>query len=216
MTIIPESGFDPKLFSAEDSTLNKERFFIIRLRNSPILYAIRPFQESFDDFECVRSQFLAGFPLGGRAVSIGTRGLFDGFKGWLNDVVKPYLDEVSTPDLWKILEDTHSEAIRQLGTPDDFHSFSEEERIQLKRSIDELRLSIENNFKLQEKQLAITNRLLQHLSDAVDKHNKFDWRGIAISVAFTIVTNLALDPEQASQLYQLFKEAFSNIIYLLP
>jgi len=216
LTIIQESDLDPKLFVAEDSTLNKEKFFIIRLRNSPLLYAIRPYERSFSYFESLGSRFVAGFPLEGSGISFGTQPLFDIFKSWLNNVVKPYLDELSTPDLWQALQDTRSEPIRQIESPLDLEPFSEKEKIQLKRSIDELRLSIENNFNLQKKELAATNKLLQHLSDAVDKHNKFDWRGIAINIAFTIATNLALNPEQSRQLFQLFKETFTNIIHLLP
>ena len=212
---IRESGFDPRLFSPEDGVISKEKFFIIRLRESTLRFAVRPFAE-FDMFQYYCSTFTPGFPLTGPYGYYDTKSLHIKFTEWLNSVVRPYLDESITPDLWQTLEDTYSEAKRKLGTPDDFKQFSEEEKLQLKRSIDGLRLSIENNFNLQEKELAATNKLLQHLSDAIDKHSKFDWRGIAINVAVTIAIHLALNPEQSRQLFQLFRDAFSNITYLLP
>ena len=110
LTIIQESGLDPKLFTAEASTISKEEFFIIQLRNSPIFYAIRPYQRSFSSFESFGSQFAAGFPSGDSIISIQTQHLFDTFKDWLNDVVKPYLAEVIPPDLWQTLQDTLSDA----------------------------------------------------------------------------------------------------------
>ena len=216
LTIIQESDLAPEIFATEDSTINKEKFFIIRLRNSPIYFAIRPFERSFGTFESVGSQFAEGFPLGGGAISVGIQELSDIFREWLNDVVKPYLDEVNTPDLWQNLEDMRSDVMRETGAPDYSESFSEEEKIQLRLSINEFRLLIKNNFNPNKEELAAINDRLEYLSDAIDKRNKFDWKGIAIHTVITIIVTLALNPEQSHQLFQLFKQVFSNIIYLLP
>ena len=216
LAVIKESPLDPTLFTAEDATIGDEEFFIIQLRNSPIRFAARPSYRGFDSFFYHSSIFSPTFPLSQLASAGNPQRLFDEFEEWLNNVVKPYLDEVITPDLWQILEDTHSEARREVGAPDDFKPFSEEEKFQLKRSIDELQLSIENNFNLNKKELGAIKKRLQYLSDAIDKHNRFDWKGIAISTAIAISVTLALNPEQTRQLFQLFKEAFSNLIYLLP
>lgn len=215
LTIIQESGLDPMLFTAADGTIADESFLIIQLRNSPICFAVRPW-DKFDDFGYRLSLFLPGFPLGGTNYTSHSETLYSSFKGWLDSIVKSYLDEASTPDLWQALQENLSEPVGQLESPLDLEPFSEIEKIQIKRSIDGLRLSIENKFNLQNKQLSTTNKLLQHLSDAVDKHSRFDWRGIAINVAATIATHLALNPEQSSQLFALFTAAFSNTINLLP
>ena len=138
------------------------------------------------------------------------------FRKWLDGVVKPYQDELNTPDLWQMLEESSSHALPELETSGQFESFTDQEKDQIRSSINELRLSIEKNFSLQRKQLDTTNELLQYLCDAADKHNKFDWRGTAINVAVTIATHLALNPEQSRQLFELFQAAFSNIIHLLP
>ena len=94
---------------------------------------------------------------------------------------------MKSPDLWQTIEAIHSDATPAIGPASDFDPFTKEEKSKLKRSIDELRLSIENQFNLQKKDLATINNLLEHLSDAVDKHNRFDWKGIAIKI-FLIIT----------------------------
>ena len=215
LTIIQEPDFDPNFFASEYGTISNKEFFIIQLRNSPIRFALGPYAK-FDTFELYRSTFTPNFPFTGPYGYYAIEDVYIKFKEWLDTVVKPYLDEVSAPDLWQTLEDMRSDATRQIEAPDDFEPFSEEEKIQLRRSIDELRLLIVNNFTLNRKQTdAIKNRL-KYLSDAIDKHNKFDWKGIAIHTAITIAITLALNPEQTHQLFQLFKQVFSNILYLLP
>jgi hypothetical protein len=215
LTIIQESGLDPKLFTAEASTISKEQFFIIRLRNSPIFYAIRPYQRSFSSFESFGSQFAAGFPSGGSIISVQTQHLFDTFKDWLNDVVKPYLAEVITPDLWQTLQDTLSDAAPETEALHYFEPFSEEEKNQLRLSIKEFRISIVNNFNPPKEYQDTIDSHLKDFSDAIDKQNKFAFNLMAIQLVTKIAIDLALNPEQFNQLLQLFKYIFSHISHLL-
>lgn len=216
LTIIQESGLDPKLFTAEASTISKEEFFIIQLRNSPIFYAIRPYQRSFSSFESFGSQFAAGFPSGDSIISIQTQHLFDTFKDWLNDVVKPYLAEVIPPDLWQTLQDTLSDAAPETEALHYFEPFSEKEKIHLRLSIKEFRISIVNNFNPPKEYQDTIDSHFKYLSDAIDKQKKFPFRLMAIQLVITIAIDLALNREQFNQLLQLFKNAFSYISYLLP
>ena len=215
LTVIKKSAFDPKLFGSEIGTIDGKDFFIIRLLNSPLQFAVRPRGE-FKSFYYHRSLFTPGFPLGIEQLSISPEDLVDTFEDWLDSTVKPYLDDVSTPDLWQILEDTWAETISEIDTTDYLEPFSEEEKTQLRLSINEFRLLIVNNFNPNKEELAAINDRLEYLSDSMDKHNKFDWKGIAIYTVITIIVTLALNPEQSQQLFQLFKQVFSNIIYLLP
>jgi hypothetical protein len=75
---------------------------------------------------------------------------------------------------------------------------------------------IVNNFNPNKEELELINARLKYLSDAVDKHNKFDWKGIAINTVIAIIIALSLSPEQGNQLFHLFRQVFSNLIYLLP
>lgn len=216
LTIIQESGLDPNLFTAEDGTIDKVVFFIISLRDSQIRFAVKPYDGDFNRFIYCFSVFRADFPIGSNLFSPDIDSLTIEFNKWLNGVVKPYLDDVSTPDLWHILEETRSRTKYELGTPEDFESFSDEEKTQIRLSLNDFRLLIVENFNPNQEELKSVDARLEYLSDAIDKHNKFDWKGIAIATVINITIALSLNPEQGSQLFQLFKQIFSNVLYLLP
>jgi len=216
LTIIQESGLDPNLFTAEDGSIDEDTYLIISLRDSQIRFAVRPWGDSFEDFKYRHSEFLADFPIGDTLFSPDIDNLTIEFNEWLNGVVKPYLDDVSTPDLWHIFEETRSHTKDELGTPEDFDSFSDEEKIKIRLSLNEFRLLIMKNFNPNQEELKVVDARLKYLSDAIDKHNKFDWKGIAISTVMAITIALSLDTQQGNQLFQLFKQIFSSILYLLP
>ena len=214
---IKSHGLDPKLFSAQDELIELENYLSIRLRNSPLTFAVRPLVPYFDRFAFRYSSFQQGYPLSSDSEYVSNFAeLKLMFGQWLNSAAIPYLDEINAVDLWQTLEESFLGAVPEPKTPEQFEPFTDQEKDQIRSSINELRLSIEKNFSLQRKQLDTTNDLLQYLCDAADKRNRFDWRGIAINVAVTIATHLALNPEQSRQLFELFQAAFSNITHLLP
>lgn len=216
LTIIQESGLDPNLFIAKEEVVADDRYFTITLRDSPIFFAVQADSNSFESFWYVHSLFRPSFPQSVRYYVTGWGDLTTKFKSWLNDVAKAYLDEISTPDLWQILEETRSHTKYELGTPKDFESFSAEEKIQIRLSLNDFRLLIVKNFNPNKEELEAIDTRLKYLSDAVDKHNKFDWKGIAINTVIAITIALSLNPEQGNQLFQLFKQVFFNVLYLLP
>lgn len=216
LTTIQESGIDPNLFTAEDGTIDEVDFFIISLRDSQIRFAVKPYQHDFNSFLCCFSTFRADFPISTTLNSPDIDNLTFRFNAWLNGVVKPYLDDVSTPDLWHILAETRSRTKYELGTPEGFESFSDEEKTQIRLSLNDFRLLIVENFNPNQEELKSVDARLEYLSDAIDKHNKFDWKGIAIATVINITIALSLNPEQGSQLFQLFKQIFSNVLYFLP
>ena len=216
LTIIQKSGLDPTLFDATTTTIDRKKYFLIQLRNTPIRFAVRSDDSDFNSFYCCSSAFKPSFPLGSLQSSYNPEHLYDRFQGWLNDVVWAHFDELASPDFWQILESTRSDVLRETEAPDYSASFSEEEKIQLRLSINEFRLLIMNNFKPNADQLAAITARLEYLSRAMDKHNKFDWRGIAIHTVMIIIITLALNPDQSQQLFRLFKQVFSSIMYLLP
>ena len=216
IAIIQESGLDPNLFDAKEGIIDKEKYFIIRVRDSEIRYAVQPYEGSFSRFSRRGSRFLADFPMAGNNYCGDFDALAEDFERWLEKVVKPYLDDVNTPDLWQILEENRTHVKSELATPRDFEPFSDEEKDQIKLSLNDFRLLIVQNFNPKKEELESIEARLKYLSDAVDKHNRFDWKGIAISTVIAIIIALSLSPEQGNQLFQLFKEIFSNVIYLLP
>jgi hypothetical protein len=216
LSIIQESGLDPNIFTAKDTTIDEDDYFVIRLANSQILFGARPWEASFTSFNYRHSLFRLGFQINAPRYAENFVFLASRFKEWLESIVKPYLDDVATPDLWRILEETRTHTRDKSVTPEDFESFSEDEKLGIRLSLKDFRLLIVKNFKLNREELQVIDARLKYLSDAVEKHNKFDWKGIAINTVIAIIIALSLDPEQGNKLFQLFKQVFSHIIYLLP
>lgn len=216
LAITQESGLEPNLFIAKEKVINNEKYFTISLRDSNILFAIQPCFNNFTKFFHQHSQFCSNFEMTGRLFSEDFNHLANTFNSWLKEVVKPYLDDVNTPDLWLILEENRSRTKDKTATPEDFESFSDEEKLQIRLSLNDFRLLVVKNFKPNKEELHTIDARLKYLSDAMDKHNKFDWKGIAINTAIAIGIALSLNPEQGSKLLHLFTQVFSHIIYLLP
>lgn len=216
LAIIQESGLEPNLFIAKEEVINKTKYFTISLRDSKILFAVRPWGSSFESFLYCHSLFRADFGMTDAQYTSNFDSLAEIFKGWLEEVVKPYLDNISTPDLWLTLEENRTRTKDKTATPEDFEAFSDEEKIQIRLSLNDFRLLIVKNFKPNKEELVAIDTRLKYLSNAMDKHNKFDWKGITINTVIAISIALSLNPEQGSKLFHLFTQVFSHIIYLLP
>ena len=61
LSTIQESGFNPNLFISKEEFIDKNKYFVISIHNSKIIFAVRPYSESFDSFYCLYSRFDAKF-----------------------------------------------------------------------------------------------------------------------------------------------------------
>lgn len=208
---------EPGLFSAKDDVMIGDySYFVVTLRDSPLRFAVRPHGGSFENSWHCCSQFRNGFPLSGETyTSDWTTDLGLRFKQWLTQVVTPYLDDIATPDLWELLTGTSSRTRMAVGTPDELENFSDEEKLQIRLAIKDFRLVIINDFGPTKEQIKSIDERLKYLSEALEKHNRFDWKGIAINTAIAIGIALSLNTEQGARLLQLFRQIFSNVLYLL-
>ena len=215
--LIQECGLDPSLFTAKDDvTIDGKDYFVVSVRDSPVRFAVRPYPTSFEESLYRCSQFRDGFLLTSEAYSAGWQGtLANGFKEWLPGVVRPYLDDAATPDMWELLKESGSQTRMATGTPEEFGHFTDEERLRIRLSINEFRLVIINDFGPTKDQIKALDDRLKYLAEALDKHNRFDWKGIAINTAIAIGIALSLDAEQGARLLQLFRQVFSGVLYLL-
>ncbi len=216
LSIIQEAGLDSNLFTGIDGKIpgDASEYFIVALRDSPIRFAVTT-ASSFDRPIYSHSRFANGFPLT-PAYSTDWDSLHSLFRNWLDDVVKPYLDEISSPDLWQLLGKSRQKAKNEVDTIDPMGFFSREEKVSIRLSISDFRSLVVKNFKPNNAELKSIDARLTYLSEALDKHNKFDWRGIAINTVITIGIALSLSPEQGNHLLQLFKQVFSHFLYLPP
>jgi len=132
---------------------------------------------------------------------------------WLSDHVRTSIDEELLPDLWATVSAT---LVTTTSSP---HSqtahFTDEERRQLKLALATFRVRLVQTFKPNKAQLQVVSQQLDYLTAAVDRLNKFDWKGVALSTLIGISTALTLDTERGRQLYGLFQQALSTLLYLI-
>jgi hypothetical protein len=94
-------------------------------------------------------------------------------------------------------------------------AFSENDKIQLRLSINELHLLIIKNFSPSVDEMKIINARLEYLSNSLDRLNRIDWRGLALSTIISISVTLSLDTEKGKLLLGLFKKVFTNVLHLM-
>lgn len=224
--IIKNSGLDPSIFSVKDETFTERKtiiqniagrnvrgtkdedkiWFVVRLFYSPLLFKISQ-ESSFDMFDYQCTDYNPAYSLTDISYS-RVDDLSHIFTNWINTVVKPYLEDSKIPNLWGILVENPSQTINQSIEVQETKLFSEEEKIRVKLSINEFRLLIKQDFNPNQEQFKVINDRLEYLTNALDKHNKFDWKGIAIQTVISIGIALSLSPEKGQQLLMLFKHVF--------
>ena len=82
-------------------------------------------------------------------------------------------------------------------------------------SINEFKVLIINGFHPDVKELNIIENRLEYLSESLNRLNKIDWKGLAISTVISISIALSLDTTSGHKLFELFKSVFHNVLYLL-
>jgi hypothetical protein len=137
----------------------------------------------------------------------------EAFAKWLSEHVRTSIDEELLPDLWatvsaKLLPTNSSPRSRTAH-------FTDEERRQLKLALATFRVRLIQTFRPNKEQLHVVSQQLDYLVAAVDRLNKFDWKGVALSTLIGISTALTLDTERGRQLYGLFQQALSTLLYLI-
>jgi hypothetical protein len=140
--------------------------------------------------------------------------VLDEFERWIAQHVKEYIAEESVPDLWEASQAGAFLSAKSIQEHDDSF-FSESEKVQIKIALVSFQRAAVEQFRPSADQLAAIEKQIKYLSDAVDRLNRFAWKGVAISTLVGICTNLSLDTERGRQLYGLFQHAMTAVLHLL-
>ena len=216
--VIKEAGLSPTDFHAEENERGGTAEFIISFRDTPFKFVTSNLRPDQHHFRCFYTIFAPDFPMSStvpRAGFVMIQIVYIEFKNWLTGPVTDYIDDLMTPDLWAQIEKAKPLVTGDKISGDELTNFSEEEKIQLRLSINEFRLAIISNFSPSEEKMRIVEDRLHYLGEALDRLNRFDWRGIALSTILSITIALSLDTEKGRLLYELFKRAFATILRYL-
>lgn len=137
------------------------------------------------------------------------------FRSWLSYAVELYFTEESSPNFWNDLEIYRTFATALGVTEDDSRPFTNAEKVQVRASLLEFRQLVLENYDLAPSQSEFIKERLIYLSDAVDRLNHYDWKGLVLGVLFSIIITLTLDTQKGAMLFALFQQAFEAVTKLL-
>ena len=214
--LVTKNGFVPNDFEVKESESGNK--FVLKLIGTPLNFEIYQSLNDFHLFSCRYTKFEYNFPLSKlspeRSVTY-PNAMYDEFERWLNTIVAKYIEELRTPDLWQQIKNQDSMLKGTEITDSDLLFFSKEEKAKIQLSIDEFKLRIMKEFNPSKDKIRIIGNRLMYLSESLDRLNKIDWKGIAISSVISISIALSLDNEKGKLLFNIFKQVFSGILRLL-
>jgi len=216
LQIIQEKGLNPQIFKPEEIEYEDHTSFVITLIDSPMKFIVRSHANNYHSFIWAYTYFEPRFHMADTSSFVDVKGLRATFEDWLENHVKLYIYELSEPDMWERVE-SQKPLIKGVEiSQEDTTLFSEDEKIRIRMSLDKFRTLLIKNFEPQNYEIQAINDHLEYLLNAVDRLNKFDWRGLALMIVIQISLALSLDTEKGRLLYNLFEQAFSNILKLMP
>lgn len=215
--VIRKHGFSPSSFKRIEKLVDGNPAFILQLRNTPMSFMTRTSSEDFHglDIRCVR--FAPNYPMTDYYPELNwtnIEDIYERFGVWLDNDVTLYLEEIDAPDLWEQIESGNLFEDDPL-LDQNKAEFGKVEKERIRGALEQFQQSVEEEFSPSEEQSQAVRDRLDYLSEALDRLNKTDWQGVAISAIVSISVALSLDTEQGKRLFELFKSALSSVARLM-
>lgn len=217
LDIINDAGFDQEKFKSFDDVDGKHHVFIIELINTPLRFIVRTSPDDFKMLDCRFTLFGPRFPGSDIIPDDGYAPIsyiYKLFKDWLNDVVRSYFEELLIPNLWERINQNSENFLSDLDEQA-ISFFNEEEKDQIKVALQKFIILVKDEFKPSQIEMGYIIKRVDYLSEALDRLNRTDWKGLAISTVIGISTALTLDTNQGKVLFALFKKVFSQVLFLI-
>lgn len=192
--------------------IEEDNVLIIAYKKSPFKFYVRHKSDDFDLFDCRHVKYSPGFPL------IDYTPKWEAFQkikeyleSWLQNTIPKLLEDEAEPDLW--------EEFKKVNTSFNFDEidfesrefFSYDEKVQIKLSLNDLKLLIHKNITTSEAEQKLVDERLDYLIEASNRLNKFDWKSLVVSSIISICIALTLDTEKGKMIFELLKKVFTTI-----
>jgi hypothetical protein len=187
----------------------------IKLKNTPFIFVVRISSENYNWFDyrytCYSPKYTltAYYP---EQDFCNFDQLMAALKSWLISHVKAYQDDLVEPDLWE--QFSKGNTLIDDVTFESQSEFSDDEKQKVLMSINELKYAIQRELKTTDEQQKLIVARMDYLASGMDRMNKYDWRGLALTTFIDISTILILEPDKRTILFDLFKKAFTYFILL--
>jgi len=197
----------------EDFFIEEEEYlFKIIYKDTPLHFSFFQEESNYHHFNCQNTVFQKDFPLS--SIFPDSPSEFEyispAFDIWLEEEVDEYRKEQIEPDYWKQLNNKFDLEKHNIDFNDN-SNFTNEEKKQITLGLNEARIFLKEEFNFSNTQLEIINQRLLYIEGALDRVNKTDWKSIMISTLIGLITNLGVDTNTASSVWDLFKNIFNNI-----
>lgn len=210
LAVLKDEGFDPEQFVAEEQGGGG---FKLIFGDTPLWFLAQNPQESFHWFSCYWTTFSPGFVQDSTG-RVSHEAMYRLLAEWLADHVRQYLASLLVPNLWDQIE-TQKKLLSFDAVEQETGSYSDDEKAALRSSLSTAKLLITERFDPSEDQMEIISERFDYVDQALDRLNKRDWKGVLLNTIIGISTALSLNTEAGAALYELFKQAFFQALYLL-
>ncbi|MEX2488127.1 MAG: hypothetical protein WD356_01210 [Pseudomonadales bacterium] len=211
LDVIRSRGLDPTQFKRHEKEVDGYRAFIVQLVNSPLFFMARTTNDDFREHDVRYINFGPGYTKSDYLPEFGWADIdyvYAVFSEWLERHVEPFIEENEETDLWEQIESDHLLTGDPLSNRDQ-RTFSKPEKEKVRIALQQFEALIVAEFSPSPTQLESIQDRLEYLSEGVDRLNRVDWQGIAITTVISISIALNLDTDQGKTLFGLFKRAFS-------
>jgi len=215
--LISKYELDPADFKKHEKSIDEHPAFILQLNNSPLFFMVRTNKDDYAEFDMRYISFAPNFPKSEYMPQTGWTWIgdvYETFEYWLSNHVIPYREEIEAPDLWEQMQGSQLFIEDPLVSRDQ-SDFDKVEKENIRLAISQFEQSIKLLYQPTTEQIETIRDRLDYLSESLDRVNKVDWQGLAISTVISISIALSLDTTKGKELFSLFKESFSTIVKVI-
>lgn len=211
-----EQGIDTSKFEIIESSAGTSEILTLKWGGSSLEFRVTHLTQYEDSFTCVYQRFIVY-----KRIEFPQQGFekFDlilkRFRNWLQTDVKDCIEEETAHDLWAQARGQKALLEANPLEKGENSSFTEEEKAQIRFSLQDFKKLVEAEFQPDDEQKRMIEERLNYLTEAVDRLNRYDWKGVAVSTVIGIATTLTLDTQQGQVLWGLFKTAFRAAFQLM-
>ena len=213
--LVSRGNFNLSDFSIKEAKENKSSQQQLKYKESKMILTIEESEDSFHNFRIWYTKFEKGYPKVGPSPQKGHTN-FASIKNiinsWLNNELKKFILEIEEVDFWSQLSNNKDSFKLEYINFNDSSQFTNDEKEQVKLSLKEAAILIQENILLSKGQFKILEERISYLISTLDRiDKKVDWKTLAIGSFISMILNMGVDTDTGKLIWEILKKVFSNV-----
>lgn len=209
--LVKDHGIDPEQIEYQEHQYRRRLFTSLKVPRLVHVSGRFWFQVDFDDltgFFCAYTPSPETYQQQER-LEASWAGVMTSAKAWLRLVKR----EIETDDLWAALV-TERELFQNSGSEEtsDNHPFTPAEMPEVRKCLKEIKAHVMKIITLTEAQTKIVEARFKYMEEAAKRMGRKDWISLVVGNLLGIVTTLALDGDNARDIFGFAAHTFKKII----